>query len=80
MKPRFYIEKFNSKDGPRFRIKARNGKVICSSEAYSSKRKRDMTIDSILFTWWLISQVSERTSLLVNGVVFEADGQKESVK
>ena len=40
----YFIETYESKDGPRFRIKARNGKIIASSEAYASKQSRSRTI------------------------------------
>ena len=46
-KPMYYIEKYDSKDGPRFRIKAKNGKIIAHSEAYSSERSRDKTVASL---------------------------------
>ncbi len=44
----YIIETFESKDGPRFRIKAKNGKIICSSESYSSIAARDKTVNNLV--------------------------------
>lgn len=38
------VEDFDSKDGPRWRIRARNGEVVATSEAYSSKYERDESV------------------------------------
>ena len=43
----YYIELYDSKDGPRFRIKAKNGRIICHSEAYASKNNRNKTVDRL---------------------------------
>ena len=40
----YKIETYESKDGPRFRIIAKNGKTIAHSEAYASKGSRSRTI------------------------------------
>ena len=40
----YKIETYKSKDGPRFRIKSSNGRIIASSEAYASKRSMGRTI------------------------------------
>ena len=44
----YSIELFESKDGPRFRIVAKNGKIIASSEAYSSKSVRKRTVNQLV--------------------------------
>ena len=44
----YKIELFDSKDGPRFRIIASNGKIIASSEAYSSKSVRKRTVNKLV--------------------------------
>ena len=44
----YEIEIFESKDGPRFRIIASNGKIITSSEAYSSKSSRTRTVNQLV--------------------------------
>ena len=44
----YYIETYKSKDGPRFRIVALNGKIIAHSEAYSGKRARTKTINQLV--------------------------------
>ena len=36
----YKLELYKSKDGPRFRIIASNGRIIAGSEAYSSKGAR----------------------------------------
>jgi len=40
----YKIETYDSKDGPRFRIKATNGRIIAHSEAYKSKSSMGRTI------------------------------------
>ena len=47
-KDMYEIEIFESKDGPRFRIVASNGKIIASSEAYSSKSSRTRTVNKLV--------------------------------
>lgn len=43
------IEKYESKDGFRWRMKATNGKVIAdSAEAYSSASALDKAVDSVI--------------------------------
>jgi len=44
----YYIQKYNSKDGPRFRIMSKNGKILASSEAYATKSSRSRTINKLL--------------------------------
>ncbi len=44
----YKIEKYESKDGPRFRIVASNGKIIAHSEAYSGKGSRTKTINKLI--------------------------------
>lgn len=44
----YKIEIYDSKDGPRFRIIAKNGNIIAHSEAYSSKTSRKRTIDKLI--------------------------------
>jgi uncharacterized protein YegP (UPF0339 family) len=44
----FRIVRFESADGPRWRIVSRNGEVIATSEAYSSLNARDDTIESLV--------------------------------
>lgn len=44
----YYIEKYESKDGPRFRIMSKNGKIIASSEAYASRSSRSRTVKNLL--------------------------------
>lgn len=39
--PKWNVEKFDSADGPRFRIKGLNGEIVATSEAYSSVQARD---------------------------------------
>lgn len=41
----YKIDIYDSKDGPRFRIIASNGKIIAHSEAYVSKSSRTRTIN-----------------------------------
>jgi len=41
----YKIETYDSKDGPRFRIIASNGKTIAHSEAYNSKGSRSRTVN-----------------------------------
>lgn len=41
----YKIETYDSKDGPRFRIKATNGKIIAHSETYNSKGSRSRTVN-----------------------------------
>lgn len=40
----YSIENYDSKDGPRFRIVARNGRIIVHSEAYINVNSRARTI------------------------------------
>ena len=40
----YSIEKYDSKDGPRFRIMAKNGRIIAHSEAYINVASRARTI------------------------------------
>ena len=47
-KEMYKIELFASKDGPRFRIIASNGKIIASSEAYSSNSIRSRTVKKLV--------------------------------
>ena len=47
-KPPFYYEKWKSKDGWRFRVKSSNGRIIMSSEAYSSHAKMMQTLERLL--------------------------------
>ena len=44
----YEIVLFESKDGPRFRISASNGRIIASSEAYSSKSARTRTVNKLV--------------------------------
>ena len=44
----YEIVLFESKDGPRFRIIATNGKIIASSEAYASKGSRIRTVNQLV--------------------------------
>ena len=44
----YSIELVNSKDGPRFRILAKNGNIIASSEAYASKSSRTRTVNKLV--------------------------------
>ena len=44
----YEIALYESKDGPRFRIMASNGKIIASSEAYSSKSSRTRTVNQLV--------------------------------
>lgn len=44
----YVVEKFESKDGPRFRIRAKNGKTIASSEAYASVSSRTRTVNKLV--------------------------------
>ena len=44
----YEIEMFESKDGPRFRIVASNGKIIAFSESYSSKSSRTRTVNRLV--------------------------------
>ena len=44
----YKIELYESKDGPRFRILARNGNIIASSEAYSNKGSRTRTVNQLI--------------------------------
>lgn len=41
------VECFDGADGPRWRIRAGNGEIIATSEAYSSKEARDKTAERI---------------------------------
>ncbi len=47
MIPRFEVFK-DRKEQWRFRLRARNGKIIASSEGYISKRSAERGIDSVL--------------------------------
>lgn len=42
------IELIDSKDGPRFRILAKNGNIIASSEAYANKSSRSRTVNQLI--------------------------------
>jgi len=44
----YEIVLFESKDGPRFRITASNGRIIASSEAYSSNSARTRTVNQLV--------------------------------
>jgi len=44
----YYIKEYKSKDGPRFRIMSKNGKIIASSEAYASKSSMTRTVNNLL--------------------------------
>ncbi len=44
----YKVELFESKDGPRLRIVASNGRIICSSEAYDSKGSRTRTVKKLV--------------------------------
>ena len=44
----YSIELYESKDGPRFRILAKNGKIIASSEAYANKSSRTRTVNQLV--------------------------------
>jgi uncharacterized protein YegP (UPF0339 family) len=44
----YYIQKYESKDGPRFRIMSKNGKIIADSEAYSNKSSLSRTINKLV--------------------------------
>ena len=44
----YEIELFKSKDGPRFRIIASNGKTIASSEAYANTSSRTRTVNQLV--------------------------------
>ena len=44
----YFIEEYKSKDGPRFRIMSKNGKIIASSEAYASKSSMTRTVNNLL--------------------------------
>ena len=43
----YYIEKYESKNGWRFRIKANNGRIIADSENYESERSMNRTISQL---------------------------------
>lgn len=45
---KYYIEEYDSKDGPRFRIVAKNGRIIAHSEAYATKSSRTRTINTLV--------------------------------
>lgn len=44
----YKIEIYKSKDSPRFRIVASNGRIIAHSEAYSGKSSRTRTINQLV--------------------------------
>ena len=44
----YYIKKYHSKDGPRFRIMSKNGKIIAYSEAYASNSSRSRTVKNLV--------------------------------
>ena len=44
----YEIELFESKDGPRFRIVAKNSKIIAHSEAYVTKSSRTRTVNQLV--------------------------------
>ena len=44
----YKIELFKSKDGPRFRIIAKNGNIVASSEAYATKSSRTRTVNQLV--------------------------------
>ena len=44
----YKIELYESKDGPRFRILASNGKIIAFSEAYNTKSSRTRTVNQLV--------------------------------
>ena len=43
----YFIETYDSKDGPRFRIMAKNGRIIAGSEAYANRNSRSRTISNL---------------------------------
>jgi uncharacterized protein YegP (UPF0339 family) len=43
----YTIETYESEDGPRFRIMAKNGRIIADSEAYDTKASRTRTISML---------------------------------
>ena len=43
----YYIQTYESKDGARFRIMAKNGKIIADSEAYASKSSLTRTVNNL---------------------------------
>ena len=43
----YHIENYDSADGPRFRIKSCNGKILAHSEAYSSRSARNRTANNL---------------------------------
>ena len=47
-KSMYKIELYESKDGPRFRILAKNSNIIASSEAYASKGSRTRTVNQLI--------------------------------
>jgi uncharacterized protein YegP (UPF0339 family) len=44
----YYISIYDSKDGARFRIMAKNGKIIASSEAYATKSSLNRTVNNLI--------------------------------
>lgn len=47
-KKMYRIQLYESKDGPRFRILAKNGNIIASSEAYANKGSRTRTVNQLI--------------------------------
>jgi len=43
----YYVQPWQSKNGWRFRIKHRNGQIIASSEAYSTKQAMEKTLKTL---------------------------------
>lgn len=55
------IEKYASKDGHRWRLKATNGKIIAdSSEAYSSASALDRAVESVVLAFGVGVEVVDR--------------------
>ena len=44
----YKIDLYESKDGPRFRILAKNGNIIAHSEAYANKSSRTRTVNNLI--------------------------------
>lgn len=51
MRVAWRIQKFDAdgKHPHRFRVRASNGRIVCQSEGYSSRRRRDDTVNALLY-------------------------------
>jgi len=45
---KYFIEPWKSKDGWRFRLRHKNGRIIASSEAYSNKRNMSISVNALV--------------------------------